>query len=318
MEFRYIVPMEEKDLSEQIAWFQHGKIKGFANVTNLVAVDQGWEVTYDTKECVTIREFFKKEINEEGLMDVLEVLIRALVNGERQQLDFQKILWSLDQVMIHPFTLEVRFLYSFMVNGEEVKGIREFLLDFIACVHIRTVRYNIQKFLECYFMFEPRMEVTNLLLFIQNMSGHLYGERQYSGQLMLSSRLERDGIKVDELFSIVQPERTGEKETSMLEEQEGRAFLVRERTGEKVLVDLESFRIGKERYSVDYCIKENPAISRTHALIVKKENDFYIRDLNSTNHTYVDDIELIIGEERLLKGKCKLCFANEIFWFMAE
>lgn len=318
MEFRYIVPMEEKDLSDQVARFQQSKIKGFAKVTNLIAVDQGWEVTYDTKECIIIRDFFQKEINEEGLIDVLEVLIRALVNGERQQLDVQKIIWSIDQVLIHPLTLEVRFLYSFIANHEEVKGMREFLLELIECVQIRTVRFNIQKFLECYFMFEPRMEATNLLLFIQNVSGHLFGERQYSGQLMLSSRLEKDGIKVDELFSIVQPERTGEKETYVLEEQKGRGFLVRERTGEKVLVDLETFRIGKERYSVDYCIKENPAISRTHALIVKRENNFYIRDLNSTNHTYVDDIELVIGEERLLRGKCKLCFANEIFWFMAE
>ena len=65
-------------------------------------------------------------------------------------------------------------------------------------------------------------------------------------------------------------------------------YLIRSRNHEEIAVNKPQFRIGKERSYVDYFIGDNPAISRSHATIITRENTYFIVDTNSTNHTYVD------------------------------
>ena len=66
------------------------------------------------------------------------------------------------------------------------------------------------------------------------------------------------------------------------------AYLIRQKNGERILIDKEEFRIGKENSYVDYFIGDNTAISRSHAHIINREEHFYIMDTNSKNHTYID------------------------------
>ncbi|MDR0501351.1 MAG: FHA domain-containing protein [Coriobacteriales bacterium] len=65
-------------------------------------------------------------------------------------------------------------------------------------------------------------------------------------------------------------------------------YLIRTKTNEKIILSGETFRIGKEEGYVNYCVKDNPTISRSHAVIRKDDNGYTIVDTNSTNHTYVD------------------------------
>ena len=58
------------------------------------------------------------------------------------------------------------------------------------------------------------------------------------------------------------------------------AFLIWKRTGEKILIDKSSFRIGREKSYVDFCINDNSSVGRNHAEIVRKDGSFFIRDLN--------------------------------------
>lgn len=81
------------------------------------------------------------------------------------------------------------------------------------------------------------------------------------------------------------------------------AVIYRLRTGEQIRITSESFRIGKDPHNCEYCIRDNSAISRCHALIKQINGKWFINDLNSTNKTYVSermiyphmDIELLSG-----------------------
>ena len=93
------------------------------------------------------------------------------------------------------------------------------------------------------------------------------------------------------------------------------AYLIREKTGEKILINKPRFRVGKERSYVDYFIGDNTAISRSHADIVCRDNRYFIVDMRSTNHTFVNEMLVQNGEEREIQSGDKVRLANEEFDF---
>lgn len=91
--------------------------------------------------------------------------------------------------------------------------------------------------------------------------------------------------------------------------------LTRVRNKEQVAIDKPVFRIGKERSYVDYFIGDNPAISRSHANIIIQQDGYYVEDMNSTNHTYVNDNIVVSGSQVKLEQGAKIRLGNEEFVF---
>ena len=92
--------------------------------------------------------------------------------------------------------------------------------------------------------------------------------------------------------------------------------LIRIKTGEKIAINKPTFRIGKERSYVDYFISDNTAISRSHADVILRGNSYYLVDLNSTNHTFINEIIIESGTENKINPGDKIRFANEEFDFI--
>lgn len=65
---------------------------------------------------------------------------------------------------------------------------------------------------------------------------------------------------------------------------------------------------------MDYYI-ENPAISRSHAMIIQRGEKFFIVDTNSKNHTYVDGKMVASGTEVKLSKRTRIRLADEEFIF---
>lgn len=87
-------------------------------------------------------------------------------------------------------------------------------------------------------------------------------------------------------------------------------FLVRLKTGEKIEMTSSPFVVGKGR-DCDYLILGNPTISRRHAKIEKSGEDFFIEDLQSSNHTFIDGEE--IEGEYELKDQMIIQLSDEKF-----
>lgn len=96
----------------------------------------------------------------------------------------------------------------------------------------------------------------------------------------------------------------------------GIAYLIRKKTGERIAIRGNSFRIGKERGKVDYCISDNTSISRCHVQIVRKGADYYIVDMNSTNYTFVNGVKAVPNQETPLKNHANVRLADEDFEFV--
>ncbi|MEN2774834.1 DUF6382 domain-containing protein [Acetivibrio clariflavus] len=94
-----------------------------------------------------------------------------------------------------------------------------------------------------------------------------------------------------------------------------RPYIIRIKNNEKIYIDKPVFRIGKERSFVDYYIPDNPAVSRSHANIITRDNNYFVVDTNSKNHTYVDGVMIQSNIEIKIEHGTKLMFANEEFEF---
>ncbi len=92
--------------------------------------------------------------------------------------------------------------------------------------------------------------------------------------------------------------------------------IVRKKTGETINITKSEFAIGKSKTKADYAIENNNAISRVHCIIVQKDGVNYIKDNNSTNHTFVNGVEIEPNKEFLLKNKTVIQLGDEEFTFL--
>lgn len=92
--------------------------------------------------------------------------------------------------------------------------------------------------------------------------------------------------------------------------------LIRSRNNERIPLNKSPFKIGTEKSYVDYCISDNPAISHSHASISRRNDEFFVVDTNSTNHTYVDGSMIQSDTEIKIENGTKIRFADEEFEFI--
>ena len=92
------------------------------------------------------------------------------------------------------------------------------------------------------------------------------------------------------------------------------AKITRLSTDECTYINKSEFIIGKKDTN-DYQIKGNPRISREHAKIIKKNDEFYYVDLGSLNHSYIREDEVMPNIEIKLNDGDIIRMADEEFKF---
>ena len=138
-----------------------------------------------------------------------------------------------------------------------------------------------------------------------------------TGQIMANSAkpIEEGGepnatVMVNNGPGALQPGITGQIGTKPI------PHFVRKNTGEIINITKPEFSIGKSKTKADYAIENNTAISRVHCIVVQRDGVNYIKDNNSTNHTFINGIQLEPGKEVLLKNKAIIRMGDEEFTFL--
>lgn len=93
------------------------------------------------------------------------------------------------------------------------------------------------------------------------------------------------------------------------------AVLRRLKNNETINIQKPVFYIGKDGLKADYCIKGNPSISRSHAVIKQIDKEFYLEDLQATNGTYHNDLKLQSSQSVKLMSGDRIKLADEEFVF---
>lgn len=109
-----------------------------------------------------------------------------------------------------------------------------------------------------------------------------------------------------------------ELKNSTRELEEKLPYLIRRSTGEKIVINRNIFKLGKDAAYVDYLVDNNPTISRSHADIIRKKDGFYVKDKGSLNHTFIDGRKLEPEKSVRLEPGSLLQLADEVFEFVEE
>jgi len=75
------------------------------------------------------------------------------------------------------------------------------------------------------------------------------------------------------------------------------------------------FVIGRKREFSDLVL-DNPAVGKTHAKLVKKGDIWYLKDMHSKNGTYLNNIKLNFGGEKMLDNSDQITVANVDMLFL--
>lgn len=112
-----------------------------------------------------------------------------------------------------------------------------------------------------------------------------------------------------------QDEETGTTVLTATPQAVSKPHMIRQKNRQTIWIDKPLFKIGHEQSYVDYYVSGNPAISRSHANIITKDDGYYIVDTNSTNHTYVNGTLIQSNQEIRLEHGTIFMLANESFEF---
>ena len=118
---------------------------------------------------------------------------------------------------------------------------------------------------------------------------------------------------------IVEPDIKLSEPTVLLKEADvkcmGKLVYEGDKVEENFVINQETFRIGS-RLGKNQGIINSKAVSRNHAKIIHTEEGYFIEDLNSTNGTRLNGIQLNYREPKKLKPMDSILFADAAYVFM--
>ncbi len=312
----YYQPYEGESLIEQ--YFEGsflGETEGVV-AARKVAHRTGLAVAYEIQGMLTLEQILVNGVEEEELIKILVALAETAEAIKGAGVPSERLLFHANCVMATEEAGEV--FYVVHTGSFPLQGISffAFVKKLLEIVQINSVQYGIDKMVESYLEEQRNPSVLDFAQYLKNIRHQLFETKQYSGQQSLSCRLGDDDIVIDELFSIEAPKFS----TIRMMEQESekkRAFLLRVGTGERIEITKAVFTIGKEE-GADYQVLDNSAISRKHASIIFRDNEYRIKDLDSTNHTFVNRRLIRSPEEIRLEPGASVLLANEMFLYEEE
>lgn len=145
---------------------------------------------------------------------------------------------------------------------------------------------------------------------LQNSSkGEGYWNKQDSSDIQIGLEKQRvlDTMKDKQNYN----------DTVLLFPNENRPFLkgAGKDNNELVLISKADFLIGRLKGYVDHVI-DNEAVGKIHAQIICVENQYYIKDLNSVNGTYINNVRIESNKEFKVLNGDKITLANEDYIFV--
>lgn len=295
---------------------------------------------------VSFYERFKKPITKRDFLFILEQVVVAAQKLQANNFGINGLVMNLQNVYINEVTKEVQFLYVPTMNGMQNMNLIEFLETIAYSVKPADEKDNefVSRFVyfframkpfdinkvEAFVAKEDRSVVNTIKKQNAGQSGFMTNKQQHYYEHYEDKKDSKDdeptGLLSEDdeatgLLSDEQDEATGlldDEATGLLNEQNlcvCYPTLFRVLTEEQISINKPVFRLGKEKSYVDYFVTNNIAVGRSHADIITRNNRYFVKDLNSKNHTYINGEELQVHYEVEIHNGDQLKLGNEEFVF---
>lgn len=304
---------------------------------------------------VSLYEKLKYPIAKRDFLFIIEQIVVAIEKLHANQLPINNLIMDIQHIFINEVTKEIQLLYvpmtSKQINSSLVALIEsivysvrpvdqrdsEFVSRFIYFFRSLTP-FDISK-IEKFIAKEDRTVVNTIRKQNAGQSGFMTDKPQhyyehYDNRKQIPTDDEATGLlendeatgllnEEDQQTGLLEDEATGllnenDEATGLLYENNANVHypsLFRILTEEQISVNKPVFRLGKEKSYVDYFVTNNIAVSRSHADIITRGNQYFVKDLNSKNHTYINGNEIPVHCEIEIHDGDYLKLGNEEFIF---
>lgn len=346
-----------QQLSErEIYSINNNEVNGMLHL-EVVPKGSSFKLVYNITGFITFKDFLKKALNKESFARILKNILENLKATQSAFIN-QQMLLDFDHVLVNPATEHIYFTcvpiqgietetplrdfllniiqYSTFVQGEDSGYIREYITILNSGINFSV--FELEEYInkltgektgssvrmkECPVCRQMIRCGTNYCQYcgakVTGVTGN-FGNKIYNP---LSDEQDKNpdakniGLTCETTVLGADPGGTTVLGSEELEKPVF-PYLIRNKNEERIAVDKPVFRIGKEKQYSDYFVSDNNAVSRSHADIITKNGRYYIKDLNSTNKTYVDGKAIPIEKEVEIFSGTKLRLANEDFVFYMD
>ena len=279
---------------------------------------------------ISLYDRLRKPVTKRDFLFIMEQISVAVQKLETNRLYLKNVVLDLHNVFINEVTKEIQFMYLPLKSADNTYNIVTFIESIVYSAkpaeekdmeYVSRFIYSFQamqkfdaKALEQYITREDRSVVNTIQKQNMNQSGFMTDKQQHYYEHYDQKNQEDD----DEATGLLIED--DDEATGLLEENREYVHyptLYRVLTNESILINKPVFRIGKERSYVDYFVGNNIAVSRNHADIITRGGQYFIKDLNSKNHTYINSQMIPVQTEiEIFDGDC-IRLGNEEFVFNA-
>lgn len=275
---------------------------------------------YDVNNVISIKEFLSKQIKKREFIKLLMNLINSFSNVQSLGIKLNNIFMNLSQVFVDISDMSIKLLCIPISNRKQensIKGLIHQIIVFSEFDYNENCQYlkDIMEFIEA----DTSDDVGQLMGLISKYNNEINREMELKNKvnnnfpkvnLRTNSEISKKANLNNEEYNgtiVLEQDDELDGTTVLVDENYNYAYLVRKNNDEKIVLDKNIFRIGKDSRNSDYVIKDNSAISRKHAEIVVQHGNYYIIDLCSTNHTFIngkrikEQMEVEIPQNAIIK-----------------
>lgn len=253
---------------------------------------------------ISLKEKINSQLTEDEFFNIIEQIVHILKLIESDHFSIENILLDINYTFYNTNTKEIFFIYLPIKNNQY--QLRKYLEEIIYSVSIKPE----SKYFSDFYFFLKSMNVINL----DKIEKFIFGYKQQSTSENFNKNV---GLLDEQTVAVSRFEMNLDNEKTILLEDKNirRPSLKRLSTNEIININKNVFRLGKDEKSVDFVIKNNPTISRSHVDIITKDNGYYVSDLRSKNKTYINNQVLPVEYEVQIHNGDILKMSNEEFLF---
>ncbi|MBQ8413094.1 MAG: FHA domain-containing protein [Lachnospiraceae bacterium] len=272
--------------SQELTMFNY-EFLGNKVICDVGTVDGQRVLSYTVPATLPLSDFIKKQLYKGEFISILSNILRQLIYFEDNDMPLKKVLLNTKYMYIELYNMDIQLIYMPIDKNFADCNVCEFIQNFIqklifadmqcvACVE------EILEYLDSRMMFSLK-DFYKFMVAMENQ--HMETEDISDGETTVLSQMQ---------YSNIIP------------------YLVRVKTNELITIDKTPFTIGKSPDNT-FQIADNKKISRLHCTLKISNGECYIKDNDSTNHTYVNGKMIQPGFDIMLKNDDYIRMADEEF-----
>ena len=293
----------------------------------------GFVLKYDITNYMSMEQYLHTIITKQKYAQIMLQILEIIRTMSEAYYNPQNIILNLDNVYMNPSTETIFFIFIPILYFDSGCSVKECLTQITyqttfdssedtsyveKCLNIlqRNMNFSaveMEEYLKTILSDKKEPDKSDNQIRSIYREYNLAFEEKKAEQPVEERKEEKENLEIGRSTRMTESlSNIGSSDTVLLGT-ESNAYIKQLRTGKKYYLNSNEVTIGKRQCEIE--IADNPAVSKHHAMIQKKEGKYYLVDLNSTNGTKVNGKKINADIPEFLQDETQIEFANEKFVF---